>query len=67
MPKHKADRIKSDLKQRQNHIDEITALSNSIWYYDLSSKIHDINMNSWVSSECVDILKGKDKARHIRT
>ena len=67
MPQYIANQIKSELKQLQNHINDMTALAKSRWYYNLSCKIHDINMNSKVARECIDILKGGDKDDHKKT
>ena len=49
MPQHISDHMKSELKQLQNHIDDMIAISKSRWYYELSCKIHDMNMNSRVA------------------
>ena len=41
-----ADHTKSELKQLQHHINYITALAKSRWYYELSCMIHDMNVIS---------------------
>ena len=43
------------------------ALAKSRWYYDLSYKIYDINMNTRVSWEFIDIFKGGEKSNHKKT
>ena len=67
MPQHIANHMKSELKQLQNHIDDMMALYNSIWYYNLSCKIYDMNMSSRVSGECIYILKDRKKAHNKMT
>ena len=43
------------------------ALAKSRWHYEFIFNIHDMNMNSQVAWECIDILKGGDKAHHKKT
>ena len=67
MPQYIVDHMKIELKQLQNHIDEMTVLSRSRWYYELSYKIHDMNMSSLVAWESFYILKVVDKSHHNNT
>ena len=46
IPEHIADHMKSELKPLQNHINDMTELAKSMWYYELGFKIRDMNMNS---------------------
>ena len=66
-PQNIADCMKSELKQIQNNIKNMKALSKSMWYYEFSFKIHYMNMNSQVDWECIDILKGREKDHHKKT
>ena len=59
--------MKSESKQLQNHIYDMTTLAKSIWYYELSYKLLNININSWLAWECIDILKGGEKAHNNNT
>ena len=45
------------------------ALAKSRWHYEFIFKIHDMNMNSQVAWECIDILKAgyKDDNNETKT
>ena len=64
---HIADNMKSELRKLKIYINDMTSLAKSIWYSDSSFRIHDTIMNPRVAWECIDILKGREKAHNKKT
>ena len=60
-------KVKKELNLKNKHAKEAISLAKARWYNELSTKIHDMNMNPKVAWEYIRILTGGETAHHKKT